>query len=489
MPPKRPIYPIRLLVNGRPPVYTPSLKVKLKRPQLTGSGDVAPLPHEVSPEMEISSAIQIGGRVVAGYKDNLWDGEDGLGKASYQQEKVSLDQYEVNQLLPFERDWDSEGEEELSRVDVDILFQVTSMAMEQDEDVSDSNTESDGDSDVNTESEQDSDNDNEDYNPNKTIRSCRYARTSKSSKQVNAKITAKQAAKGNSIQKINPKKSISYEFCPHAHWLPILRLLSKHFCLHPLLPEQHGQTRSSDEIYRDSVREMYLQCKNSHLQEVWAYMWVNWYSPRKWRLWARSSYAQAISCRRTTMVVEAMWRNYKRLVLYLHNRPRVDFATYALVTQTLPAYRNKLLRIISNPREGRAPTLCGEQGAIRKAWLTLLDSKLNGQYDTNIEKWTCSCGTQKYHSYMLCKDLMHALPRPSPDWWATVLRRPTIPFYDIRNLLSPEVCTRVPEPEQLGDRVWLERMLGRECNSNIPSVPSLLVCIDLFNVSILIWSM
>jgi len=78
------------------------------------------------------------------------------------------------------------------------------------------------------------------------------------------------------------------------------------------------------------------------------------------------------------MVVEAMWRNFKRLVLYLYNRPRVDFATYALVTQALPPYRIKLNRILDDPRKGRASFLNGEQGPIKKAWLTLHKREIKG---------------------------------------------------------------------------------------------------------------
>lgn len=116
--------------------------------------------------------------------------------------------------------------------------------MEQDKETADSNAESDGDSDVSMESEQDSNNENEDYNPNKIIWSCRHTRTTKSSNRVNIKITPKQAAKDNSTLKSKLKERISYEFCPPAHQLPILHRLSKHFCLHPLLLEQHGQTQS-----------------------------------------------------------------------------------------------------------------------------------------------------------------------------------------------------------------------------------------------------
>src|SRR5258708_19043869 len=145
--------------------------------------------------------------------------------------------------------------------------------------------------------------------------------------------------------------------------------------------------------------EMYLHCSNNHLREVWGYLWTNWYTPDKWKLWARSAHPHAIPQKRTTMVVEAMWRNFKRLVLHLHNRPRVDFATYTLVTQALPSYRNKLVRIVSDPREGRAPSISGEQIPIKKAWLMLCSREITGQYDTDILRRTCLCGAQKYHTY------------------------------------------------------------------------------------------
>ena len=54
---------------------------------------------------------------------------------------------------------------------------------------------------------------------------------------------------------------------------------------------------------------------------IYIYIWLS--TPNKWRLWVRSQYPHYIPRKRTTMVVEAMWRNFKRLVLHLYNRPRV----------------------------------------------------------------------------------------------------------------------------------------------------------------------
>jgi hypothetical protein len=89
-----------------------------------------------------------------------------------------------------------------------------------------------------------------------------------------------------------------------------------------------------------------------------------------------------------------MWRNFKRMVLYMYNRPCVDFATYALVTQALQLYQVKFNMFMDNPRKGRTASLTGEQAPIKKAWLLLRTREIKGQYNTNVYQWTCSCGAQ-----------------------------------------------------------------------------------------------
>jgi hypothetical protein len=138
------------------------------------------------------------------------------------------------------------------------------------------------------------------------------------------------------------------------------------------------------------------------------------------------------------MLVEALWRNYKRMVLYHYNRPCVDLATYALVTQGIAPYCLRFNRIVKNPRDGRAKGLQGEQCPIQHAWLALCSRLIKGTYDTDVTCWLCSCGAQKYHSYLLCKHLVQELPLPSPDWWANVVQWHTPPFYDVLDLLSEE---------------------------------------------------
>jgi len=382
--------------------------------------------------------------------------------------------------VPVEQHRDSDGEEEVSEVEADVVFDVEKLVMESDEETDDEKDSSE-DEDGGTESDQEGNDYESDYITSKIGGSHGRAGVSRrDAANSSATFTRKQGPKGNRIGNRQKRRNLGYEFCPLSHRPSILRLLVKHFCLHPLLPERHGQQRDAELIHRDSVCESYLHCKNNHLREVWAYLWTNWYTPDKWKLWARSAHPHAIPRKRTTMVVEAMWRNFKHLVLYHYNRPRVDFATYALVTQALPAYRNKLVRIFDDPRKGRAVALHGEQIPIKKAWLLLRDKKTNGKYDTKAHQWTCDCGLQKFHSYLLCKHLVQAVRRPHPDWWATLVRRHTPPFYDVRELLSPVDRLNAPEPEELGNRSWLARMPDMPVGADPSAMSPLPVCVAYF---------
>jgi len=119
-----------------------------------------------------------------------------------------------------------------------------------------------------------------------------------------------------------------------------------------MLPEHHGESHTSQQIHHDTVYESYLHCQNNKLHEVWAYLWTNWYAPDKWKLWARSAHLLSIPQKHTTMLVEAMWQNFKHMVLYMYNCPHVDFATYALVTQAPQLYWVRFNTFMDDPQKG-----------------------------------------------------------------------------------------------------------------------------------------
>lgn len=91
-------------------------------------------------------------------------------------------------------------------------------------------------------------------------------------------------------------------FCPTRFRDPIINMMERHFCAHPLLP---GSAHPSAEgIKRWAVTQMYKFCVEHGLREVWAYLWENWYRRSRWELWARSVHPE-IPVLKTTMILES----------------------------------------------------------------------------------------------------------------------------------------------------------------------------------------
>ncbi|KAF5334469.1 hypothetical protein D9758_017562 [Tetrapyrgos nigripes] len=134
-------------------------------------------------------------------------------------------------------------------------------------------------------------------------------------------------------------KDPNYVFCPAPHRWQLLHIFTKHFCQHPSFPEQSG-TYGAKSIWEHAVAEMYQFCKARGLTEVWGYMWMLWYSPSKWLLWARSS-TKYISCLWTTMCVENFWKQLKHHWLHYLIRPRLDQLVWILCTKVVPAWMAK----------------------------------------------------------------------------------------------------------------------------------------------------
>jgi hypothetical protein len=90
----------------------------------------------------------------------------------------------------------------------------------------------------------------------------------------------------------------------------LLHLVEAHFCAHTSIPSPGGRLRSAEDIYRESLEEMYDFCFNNKLVDAWVYFWNSWYRPGRWHLWARSTYHE-IPVYRTTMGAEAFFGRLK----------------------------------------------------------------------------------------------------------------------------------------------------------------------------------
>jgi hypothetical protein len=119
----------------------------------------------------------------------------------------------------------------------------------------------------------------------------------------------KRKAKGSrrrTKKKTNkPKKNstpLESTFCPASYREQIVAKVEKHFCSHPLIPNDHDKHAKA--VYHWAVKDIYTYCVDRDLVEVWAYLWVNWYRPARWRLWARAE-SEEIPRLRTTMICES----------------------------------------------------------------------------------------------------------------------------------------------------------------------------------------
>ncbi|KAG6848311.1 hypothetical protein H0H93_001313, partial [Arthromyces matolae] len=223
-------------------------------------------------------------------------------------------------------------------------------------------------------------------------------------------------------------KDPAYVFCPAVHRKQLLRMFTKHFCWHTLLPERDGKW-TKETLRREAVWEMYDFCKRRGLREVWGYMWAGWYSPKMWALWARST-TPYMSRLRTTMNVENFWKQLKHDHLHHVARPRLDNLVWILIHKVTAAYVARAEILDDTYRMGRSKELTTYQKAFKKSWKALLGRQVGkNKYITLIKDFTCTCGQQKFDAHLLCKHLVQLVGLPSSVFWTQVYRRRTIPFY------------------------------------------------------------
>jgi len=228
-----------------------------------------------------------------------------------------------------------------------------------------------------------------------------------------------------------------YIFCPAEHRRQILHMFTKHFCQHPVFPDCKKDGKwSAAEIRNNAVWDMYRFCQQHGLCEVWGYMWANWYSPKMWRLWARST-SPYVSRIRTTMAVENFWRQLKHNWLHQHFRPRLDHLVWILIHKVTPAFISRSEVLQDHYRLGRVRPLTTYQRYFKKSWAKLATKDISGAtYETNIKDWTCTCGQQKYDCHHLCKHLVQAVSAPPVRFWREVRWRRVVPLYRHPNLVA-----------------------------------------------------
>ncbi|KAJ6617365.1 hypothetical protein B0H10DRAFT_1760364, partial [Mycena sp. CBHHK59/15] len=134
-------------------------------------------------------------------------------------------------------------------------------------------------------------------------------------------------------------------FCPIHYHDPIVSMMEKHFCVHPLLPGYAHPSPKGIKCW--AVLQMYKFCVEHGLLEVWAYLWENWYRRSRWELWARCTHPE-IPVLKTMMILESHWCRIKHDFLHHFHMPQCDLLVWILVAKLAPCYYRKLDRLLTD---------------------------------------------------------------------------------------------------------------------------------------------
>jgi hypothetical protein len=244
----------------------------------------------------------------------------------------------------------------------------------------------------------------------------------------------------------------------------VINIFSNHFNAHPLIPDNNGTYRSAHHIHRDCAREMYSWCRSRNYFRLWAYLWVNWYQPNQWAIWARSMNESEIPVLKTTMIVESHWRKIKHDYLHRFNRPRIDLVVWVLLSRAIP---NSLVRMRALLDQDHRRAMASWRKAFKHEWNNKkLIPRSNAiedptqRYHTNPARWSCGCPHFVNSRFLICKHILFFY-EPISDpvrFFREVRRQRSPPFWvDSQLVLKPEYASiqnatdQQPESASLDD--------------------------------------
>jgi hypothetical protein len=225
----------------------------------------------------------------------------------------------------------------------------------------------------------------------------------------------------------------------------VLEIFCRHFNYHPLIPDPNGTYKSSETLHRECTTEIYTWCKARGYYRLWAYLFINWYCPEQWKLWARAANPTEIPTVKTTMIVESHWRTLKHDYLHRFNRPRIDLVVWILTSRVLPDTVHRMMAISSGQfRIFKARWREAFKKQWRKDACKAVDPDKLKKYRTNPIDWVCACKAFLHSRFLICKHIIYCFEPPVPEFFETVTRQTTCPFWrDNQLILRPEYALRV----------------------------------------------
>ena len=187
----------------------------------------------------------------------------------------------------------------------------------------------------------------------------------------------------------------------------VLRMFSRHYNMHSMIPDLNGTYRSAKQIYSDCITEVYSWCYARNYSRLWAYLYSNWYAAEQWRLWARTTIEEALPVLKTTMIVESHWRKIKHDYLHRFNRPRIDLVVWGQTSRVIPQAMDRMESITRGKhREGPAAW----RKSFKRHWDSLRNYVVESQdlhtYHTCSSKWTCACTKFLLNRFLICEHIV-----------------------------------------------------------------------------------
>ena len=190
--------------------------------------------------------------------------------------------------------------------------------------------------------------------------------------------------------------------------------IDMHYNLHPLITRY--QTVKQIRVF--CVADIAgLYCFDG-FRPLLTYLMENWYDAGNFAMWGRRN--TVIAFTRTTMMVEGHWYLLKRHHLVLHNRPRPDFVLHIIDQKLLPRVMydyKELSKGVSFPKWLKDFMI---------EWRKLRIRDENHTYETDKQRWICSCPAYLRNRFMLCKHLIDGSSPPNPR---SIVRSRLPPFY------------------------------------------------------------
>jgi hypothetical protein len=249
--------------------------------------------------------------------------------------------------------------------------------------------------------------------------------------RTDAQITANES-KQSTCQDATSVSQFIELLMTHLHWHP-----AKH-----LRPQDRSLFTETDVylVWWKQVGEMSNLCKELRESFMWEYLWVNWYCPIRWVLWARAT-CDEMPIIQSNAPIESHFSTLKKWALSGRPNPSPHVLATILEESFLPDRRVRISlyrigRLRCSSDRGLVTAWIDAQATTRRemgsqnqeVYLRMIRDRDQNLYATQVATWYCGCPSFEKNPYHICKHLVRALPPSFQPICGEIHRQSTSPI-------------------------------------------------------------